>query len=129
MALFHQGNDRIQVWQIGIASALLVVGFCMASLSIPLIYSDMIGARLESVGLRSGWFFGLSSLAVRARAVSEWGGRLGDAMCVWKMCNISPSRVAPLYHAHVFSSVFGVLPPKFTHTLTHRWYAARSLAR
>ena len=77
MALFHQGNDRIQVWQIGIASALLVVGFCMASLSIPLIYSDMIGARLESVGLRSGWFFGLSSLAVRS-SVRWQGSGLGS---------------------------------------------------
>ena len=38
--------------------------FTSGFLVVPLLYADLIGLRMDTIGLHSSWFFGMSSLAM-----------------------------------------------------------------
>eukprot|EP00455_Lapot_gusevi_P013874 TRINITY_DN16853_c0_g2_i1.p1 TRINITY_DN16853_c0_g2~~TRINITY_DN16853_c0_g2_i1.p1 ORF type:complete len:623 (+),score=152.81 TRINITY_DN16853_c0_g2_i1:64-1932(+) len=56
-------NKSMPTWQICVASGFLASGFCIGSLQVPLMYSKLIGAKMEDLGVKMTWFFAVIALA------------------------------------------------------------------
>ena len=69
MTAFGMNDDdgkNVYTWQFIIATPFLTSGYCIATINIPALYVQLMGANKGGLGLRMSWFFSLASFGLLA---------------------------------------------------------------
>jgi MFS family permease len=104
--LFQMTDEAIFKEQLFVAAACLVFGYCIGVVLIPLLYAELIGLRMETIGLHSSWFFGVASLAMALGPI--WGS--------WALAHENMNLVAIVCIIFLLCALVAVVcaPPRVT---------------
>eukprot|EP00455_Lapot_gusevi_P049903 TRINITY_DN7156_c0_g1_i5.p1 TRINITY_DN7156_c0_g1~~TRINITY_DN7156_c0_g1_i5.p1 ORF type:complete len:319 (-),score=31.08 TRINITY_DN7156_c0_g1_i5:70-1026(-) len=85
--VFEVSDSGIAEWQLIVATTLLVSGFCIGAILLPLLYASLIGVKMENLGLQSSWFFAAVSLGMAVAPL--WGATAYNSFSLNVLCVVS----------------------------------------
>jgi len=57
----NKNQNHLPTWQVVVATIPLTIGFCIATIQIPVLYCVLVGSQVGDLGVRMSWFFAFAS--------------------------------------------------------------------